>query len=96
MKEHLYIITYDISDTRRWRKVFRIMNGFGEWLQLSVFQCRLNRKRHAQLVTLLDDLLNHNEDHILIMDLGVASSVTPQIVSLGKQYKTVAREPIIV
>ena len=38
-EEHLFVIVYDISDTKRWRRVFRLMNGYGEWLQLSVFQC---------------------------------------------------------
>ena len=40
--EHLYIVAYDIADPKRWRRVFRLMEGFGEWLQLSVFQCRLS------------------------------------------------------
>jgi len=35
--QHLYIVTYDISDQRRWRKVFNLLKGYGEWLQLSVF-----------------------------------------------------------
>ena len=39
--EHLYIVTYDIADAKRWRAVFKLMHGYGEWLQLSVFQCRL-------------------------------------------------------
>ena len=39
--ERLYIVTYDIADQRRWRRVFKAMQGYGEWLQLSVFQCRL-------------------------------------------------------
>ena len=43
--ERTYIVTYDIADARRWRRVFKTMNGFGEWLQLSVFQCRLSRRR---------------------------------------------------
>lgn len=43
MDEHLYIVTYDIRDPKRWRRVFKIMNGYGEWVQLSVFQCRMSR-----------------------------------------------------
>jgi CRISPR-associated protein Cas2 len=39
--ERLYIVTYDIADPKRWRQVFRAMEGYGRWLQLSVFQCRL-------------------------------------------------------
>ena len=36
IEERLYIITYDISDDRRWRRVFKLMKGYGRWLQLSV------------------------------------------------------------
>ena len=34
---------------------FKIMKGFGEWLQLSVFQCRMGRMRHAALIASLDE-----------------------------------------
>ena len=36
-KERLYLVTYDIADPKRWRKIFKTMNGFGHWVQLSVF-----------------------------------------------------------
>jgi CRISPR-associated protein Cas2 len=96
MEEHLYIVTYDIADQKRWRRVFRIMEGYGEWLQLSVFQCRLSRRRHAELVALLDGIIRHQEDHIVSLDLGVAENVEPRVVSLGKDFQPVTREPIIV
>ena len=34
--EHLFVIVYDISDAKRWRRIFRLMHGYGEWMQLSV------------------------------------------------------------
>jgi CRISPR-associated protein Cas2 len=95
-EEHLYVVTYDISDPKRWRRVFNVMNGYGEWLQLSVFQCRLNRQRHAELVALLDDMIHHAEDHVLFVDVGPADHVVPRVVSLGKDFEPVAREPIVV
>ncbi|MGH8474804.1 MAG: CRISPR-associated endonuclease Cas2 [Methylococcales bacterium] len=94
--EHLYIVTYDISDAKRWRRVFRLMKGYGDWLQLSVFQCRLTRKRHAELIALLDGIIHHNEDHILIVNVGPAESIKPQVVSLGKDYEVLERQPVIV
>ncbi|WP_367154205.1 CRISPR-associated endonuclease Cas2 [Methylomonas sp. HYX-M1] len=94
--EHLYIITYDIRDPKRWRRVFRLMKGYGEWLQLSVFQCRLSRKRHAELIALLDGIIHHNEDHILIVNIGPAETVKPSVVSLGKDFEVVERQPVIV
>ncbi len=96
MEERLYIVTYDIADQRRWRAIFKRMNGYGEWLQLSVFQCRLSRKRHAEMLATLDELIHHGEDHVLLLDLGVADRVAPRVVSLGKAFETVKREPVIV
>ena len=96
MDEHLYIVTYDISDSKRWRKVFKLMNGYGEWLQLSVFQCRLSRRRHADLVATLDELIHHDHDHVVMLDLGLADSVNPRVVSLGKAFEAIKREPIII
>jgi CRISPR-associated protein Cas2 len=96
MDEHLYIVAYDVSDTKRWRRVFRVMKGYGEWLQLSVFQCRLSRRRHAELIALLDGIIHHKDDHLVLMDLGPADSVNPKVVSLGKSFDPVSREPVIV
>lgn len=96
MDEHLYLVTYDIRDDKRWRRIWKIMNGYGEWLQLSVFQCRLSRKRHAQLVADLDETLNKSDDHILLMDLGPADSVTPKVISLGRNFNSVERQAVIV
>ncbi|MFO7285616.1 MAG: CRISPR-associated endonuclease Cas2 [Gammaproteobacteria bacterium] len=97
MDEHLFIVTYDISDPKRWRAVYGLMNGYGEWLQLSVFQCRLTPKRHAEMIATLDQLIHHDEDHVLIMDLGTPERVKPRVVSLGKAtFEPVQREPVIV
>lgn len=97
MDEHLYLVTYDISDPKRWRAVYDLMNGYGEGLQLSVFQCRLNRRRHAEMIATLDELIHHDQDNVLILDIGIADSVTPRVVSLGKtNFEAVKREPVIV
>ena len=68
--ERTYIVTYDISNSRRWRRVFKTMNGFGECLQLSVFQCRLSRRWRAELETRLRELVKVGEDHVLLIDVG--------------------------
>lgn len=96
MEEHLYIVTYDISDPKRWRRVFSLMNGYGEWLQLSVFQCRLSRRRHAELLATLDEIIIDEHDHVLMLDLGTAENVEPRVVSLGKSFQPVTREAVIV
>jgi CRISPR-associated protein Cas2 len=94
--ESLYIVTYDIAAPRRWRRVFRIMEGYGEWVQLSVFQCRLSRRRHIELKLALDEVINHAEDHVIIIDVGPAAAIRPRIESLGKAFSMVERGPVIV
>ncbi len=96
MEEHLFIVAYDIADQRRWRKVFKLMNGYGAWVQLSVFQCRLNRRRQAELLANLDRLIDHNADHVVLVDIGVADSIEPRVTSLGKPFHPLKREPVIV
>lgn len=95
--ERLYFVVYDIADQKRWRGVFKTMHGYGEWVQLSVFQCRLSRVRHAELIADLDLLIHHDEDHVVVVDLGPADNVEPKVVSLGKKaYRSVERSPIVI
>lgn len=71
-----YVVTYDISSPRRWRKVFRAMNGFGEHIQLSVFRCDLTPLQHAVMKQRLDELVHHHDDQVLILDLGLSVEKT--------------------
>src|SRR5690606_35574631 len=36
-----YVVTYDICEPKRLRRVYRIMLGYGDHLQYSVFRCEL-------------------------------------------------------
>lgn len=95
--EHLYIVTYDIADERRWRAIFRLMQGYGEWLQLSVFQCRLTRSRHIDLTRRLTELISQTDDHVMIVDIGPAEHVEPKVQSIGKRrFDPIERVPVIV
>jgi CRISPR-associated protein Cas2 len=94
--ENLYIVAYDIADPRRWRRIFRLMNGYGEWVQLSVFQCRLSRRRRIELKLALGEVIDHAQDHVVILDLGPAAGIRPRVESLGKPFVVVERRPVIV
>jgi CRISPR-associated protein Cas2 len=94
--EHLYIVTYDIREPRRWRKVYQAMHAFGERLQLSVFQCRLGKERVLRLEDVLKRLVDQQEDHVVILDLGPAETVKPRVTSIGKAFTPVEPGPVIV
>jgi len=94
--ERLYVIAYDIADRRRWQKVFKTMKGYGYWLQLSVFQCRLTARRRFEMTERLEAVIKPSEDHIVILDLGPADRIEPRVESLGKTYEAPERRAIIV
>jgi CRISPR-associated protein Cas2 len=94
--ERLYIVAYDIADDRRWRRVFKLMKGYGHWLQLSVFQCRLTGRRRAELARRLEEVIHGDDDHVLILDLGPADKIEPRVESLGKTFEAVKRTAMVI
>jgi CRISPR-associated protein Cas2 len=65
-----YIVSYDISDPNRLRRVFRTMKGFGDPLQLSVFRCDLSSAERVLLIEAISKVINHREDQVMIIDIG--------------------------
>jgi len=96
VEERLYIVTYDIAEPKRWRRVFRLMGGYGRWLQLSVFQCRLSARRRAEMARRLEAAIHARDDHVLILDLGPADKVEPRVESLGKSFAPAMREAVVI
>jgi CRISPR-associated protein Cas2 len=95
-QEHLYIISYDIRDQKRWKKIYKTLKGFGEWLQLSVFQCRLQKISALRLEADLRDIMDQREDHVLIIDIGPAETVQPKVHSIGKLFEPIQRRSLII
>jgi CRISPR-associated protein Cas2 len=94
--ERLIIVTYDISSPRRWRRIFKTLHAYGEWIQLSVFQCRLSNRRKVELYGKLQDLVNNAEDHILFIDVGPANRTKIAIESIGKTVPTIERQTTVI
>lgn len=70
----VWLICYDICDDKRLRKVYKVMRGYGDALQYSVFRCVLS---DVQLATLKDRLLGviaTQEDQVLFVPLGSADA----------------------
>lgn len=94
--EHAYVVTYDISDPKRWRRIFKLMNGYGRWLQLSVFHCRLDGGRRAEMAMALERLIDTTEDHVIILDLGPAEEIDLAVESLGKRFEPIERRAVVI
>jgi len=95
-RERLYIIVYDIAEPKRWRLIFKLVKGYGVWLQLSVFQCRLSRRRHAELLGRIREIIEHEEDHVMSFDLGGLEHPEKSVTSLGRPFRPVEKKPVIV
>jgi CRISPR-associated protein Cas2 len=84
-----YIVSYDISDAKRLRRVFRTMRGFGEPLQYSVFRCILSPSERILLLEALTPLINQREDQVLLINLGPADGRAGEsIETLGRAMKS--------
>ncbi len=92
-----YIVTYDIADPKRLRRVFKTMRAWGDHLQLSVFECQLTRLDLVRLRGELDEIIHHNQDQVLLVDLGPAEGRGERVITaLGKPYVHVDAPLIVV
>ena len=65
-------------------------------IQLSVFQCRLSKRRRAELETRLRELVKGGEDHVLLIDIGPADKTELAVESIGKTFAGIERRAIVV
>ncbi len=92
-----YLVCYDISDDKRLRKVFKLMRGFGDHLQFSVFECQLTASDLVRCREALRSVINHAEDQVLFVNLGPAEGRGDRVITaLGKPYSAVDAPCIVV
>ncbi len=70
MARRRYLIAYDISNPKRLRRVCKIMEGYGERLQYSVFISDLNPSELVHARTDVEEEMLMTEDSVVIVDLG--------------------------
>lgn len=87
----LYVVTYDISSPKRWRHVFRVMKGFGQHIQLSVFRCDLTEADRLELEAALEAEIDAAEDQVLIVDLGPSDGRRHHVRAIGRPTSTETR-----
>lgn len=92
-----FIVSYDISDPKRLRKVFKTMYGFGDHIQFSVFRCELSAADKIRMIAKLDKIINHDQDQILVIDIGpVDGRAEDCIGAIGRPYQPQERVAIVV
>jgi CRISPR-associated protein Cas2 len=91
-----YVVSYDIMDQKRLHRVHRTMKGFGDPIHYSVFRCDLTLKGRVEMSAALAELIKHDEDRIMIVDLGpVEGQVEERIEFMGVHPEEPERKAII-
>lgn len=70
MKRTRYLVAYDIRDPFRLRKVHKIVRGFGDSMQYSVFVCDLTSAERVRLIERLGDVVDTRVDRVALITLG--------------------------
>ena len=65
-----YLVCYDVREPKRLRRIHKLLRGYGEAWQFSVFFCVLKDIDRVRLQANLEEQMNQREDQVLILDLG--------------------------
>ena len=94
MARRRFLIAYDIADPVRLRRVCKVMEGYGDRLQYSVFICDLSRSElvHARADVEAEMLMS--EDSLVIVDLGELSDA--RFLFVGRRRPLPATGPRVI
>ena len=59
-----YLITYDIENNKRRKKVSDELEAYGYRVNFSVFECKLNKTKMKNLVKKLEELIDKKKDSL--------------------------------
>jgi CRISPR-associated protein Cas2 len=66
MAKQWYLVTYDVREPRRLRRVAKHLEGYGSRIQYSVFRCRLRPRELERLQWELTRLMEPEDDLLII------------------------------
>jgi len=77
-----YLVTYDISSPKRWKKVFKTLKNTGLNVQLSCFEVDMGKNEIDKLVMELQKLIDWQDDSIYFFP--ISNFAEGMTVKLGK------------
>lgn len=87
VKKRFYLVCYDITDSKRWKKFYKILNGYGQRLQYSVFKCLLTEKQYSELKWKMVRTLE-KEDRLLIVPIHPEDMEKIFVLNMEEDWKT--------
>lgn len=96
MNRRRYLVSYDVADPKRLRRVARVAEEYGYRLQYSVFECLLDSLRYEQIKAEMKEAIVHTEDQVLFISLhSKDADGTLAIEAVGLPYAQHSRVTII-
>ncbi|MFV9505866.1 MAG: CRISPR-associated endonuclease Cas2 [Oscillochloridaceae bacterium umkhey_bin13] len=77
----LYVVAYDIPDNRRRTKVHKLLCGYGQWSQYSLFECWLTRRQLIELQAKLEPHLRAERDSVRLYPL--CGTCQDRVITIG-------------
>ncbi|MFT3887625.1 MAG: CRISPR-associated endonuclease Cas2 [Arachnia sp.] len=72
---HRYLVAYDVPSDRRRSQLAKILSTYGDRIQYSVFLVDAAQAKLIRLRDRIRGLIQHDEDSVLICDLGLLTQV---------------------
>ncbi len=66
MKSYFVVVIYDISDNRKRYRLHKCMEGYGEWVQRSAFECYVTNTQLEEMKAELKELIDPGIDLLRI------------------------------
>lgn len=83
------LVSYDIAEPKRLQKVHKLMRGYGDGFQDSVFLCQLSDKEEAIMIVKLKEIVKESEDQVVIIRLG---QIEKSNISSPKEWKVLGKK----
>jgi CRISPR-associated protein Cas2 len=89
------VVAYDIAHDKRRLKVMKMMQGYGEHVQESVFECDLKPVVYRKMTARLKKLINLEQDNVRIYHLCAADINRIQQLGVGRPVQLVREFRIV-
>jgi len=83
----LYLVSYDIVDDKRRSKLAKVLQGYGNRVQYSVFECRLSKSQAKELELKARPFVKINKGDSLRLYM-LCKSCEAEVVTIEKEAKT--------
>lgn len=73
------LVCYDVRDPGRWRQLYKMLQGYGQRIQYSIFRCKLTERQTQKLYWQAMQILAKEDDFLIIPICNRCSTRIPQI-----------------